>query len=90
MRDLKELRTEIDQVDRTLVPLFCKRMGLAAEVAEYKRTKEMPVLDSSREQALLNKIKDLAGEEYAGYILKIYERILEESRNYQSEVLESK
>lgn len=50
----------------------------------------MPVLDSSREQALLNKIKDLAGEEYAGYILKIYERILEESRNYQSEILESK
>ena len=36
MRDLKELRVEIDRIDREMVALFEERMGISKEVAEYK------------------------------------------------------
>ena len=36
MRDLKELRVEIDRIDREMVALFEERMSISKEVAEYK------------------------------------------------------
>ena len=36
MKDLSEIRCDIDAIDRQIVSLYEQRMGLAAEVAEYK------------------------------------------------------
>lgn len=90
MRDLQELRNEIDELDKKIVPLLVARMSVSAEVAEYKRATEMPILDKDREKALLEKIKGLAAYKYAEYIVNIYEQILASSREYQAEILESK
>ena len=53
MRELTDIRKDLDQVDREIVTLFEKRMGLAAQVAAYKISQGMPVLDASREDAVL-------------------------------------
>ena len=37
MRDLTEIRQQIDQIDQKMLALFKERMGCSAEVAEYKR-----------------------------------------------------
>ena len=62
--DIKDLRENIDAIDREIVELFKKRMNVAAEVAEYKRENNMNVLDSSRERALLAKVAELSGKEF--------------------------
>ena len=36
MKDLKELRDQIDVIDKQMVSLYQERMKIAAEVAEYK------------------------------------------------------
>ena len=36
MRDLTEIRQQIDQIDQKMLALFKERMGCSAEVAEYK------------------------------------------------------
>ena len=36
MKDLKEIRAEIDSVDKELVSLYEKRMALTEQVADYK------------------------------------------------------
>ena len=36
MKDLLEIRDEIDGIDNEIVNLYKKRMALAEEVAEYK------------------------------------------------------
>ena len=36
MRDLAEVRVDIDKVDKEILNLFQKRMELACQVAEYK------------------------------------------------------
>lgn len=83
-RELSELRVEIDQIDRQIVELIRQRMMVANEVAEYKRERDLPVLDSSREQALLAKVTGQAGEEFAGGVRAIYHAILSASRSYQN------
>ena len=42
--DLKELRGQIDEIDDQLVSLFCRRMDIAAQVADYKKANGLPIL----------------------------------------------
>lgn len=81
--ELKELREQIDKIDRELVPLFIQRMNVSASVAEYKRENNMQVLDASRERALLEKISELSGEEFEEYARTLYSTLLDLSRSYQ-------
>lgn len=81
--ELEELRHRIDDMDTRLVSLFKQRMEVAAEVAEYKRKNGMPVLDASRERALLEKVAMLSGEEFESYTRTLYSTVLELSRSYQ-------
>ena len=87
--ELKELREQIDGIDRQLVELFKKRMNVSASVAEYKRQNNMAVLDASRERALLEKISELSGEEFEEYSRILYSTILDVSRSYQHSKLDN-
>ena len=37
MRDLTEIRQQIDEIDQKMLSLFKQRMRCSADVAEYKR-----------------------------------------------------
>ncbi len=41
--DLNEIRSEIDKIDDELVRLFCQRMHVAAQVADYKKANNLPI-----------------------------------------------
>lgn len=86
--ELQDLRNEIDTIDRELVDLFLRRMNIAAEVAEYKKANDLPVLDASRERALLDKVSELSGEEFEAYTRTLYATILDLSRSYQHHKLD--
>jgi len=53
MRELAQIRTELDGVDAQIVRLFEKRMHLAQEVAACKMARGLPVLDAAREERVL-------------------------------------
>ena len=80
--EISELRTKIDSLDRQIVKLLVERMGVSAEVAAYKIASGMPVLDKTRETALLEKIASLSGD-MSDYTHEIYLEILKQSRAYQ-------
>ena len=46
--NLDELRMEIDKVDDQLIRLFAQRMDIAAQIAEYKKQHNLPVLNAAR------------------------------------------
>ena len=46
--DLGEIRKEIDEIDKSLVESFEKRLALCRDVAEYKIKSGMQVLDRKR------------------------------------------
>ena len=59
MDQLRELRDQIDQIDRQMVALFEQRMSVVCRVAEFKREQGMPFLQSDREKIVLEKAKSL-------------------------------
>ncbi|MBO5223438.1 MAG: chorismate mutase [Clostridia bacterium] len=85
--DIKDLRNEIDSIDRQLVKLFTDRMKIAEQVADYKRANNLPVLDAERERQLLNKVSDLAGEEFETYARVLFTTIMDLSKSYQNKKL---
>lgn len=82
--DIKELRNEIDEIDDQLVKLFCKRMNVAAKVADYKRDHNLPILVPAREREILADVAEKAGEEMGNYTRVLYSMLFELSRSYQS------
>ena len=84
MSELEQLRGDIDAIDRQIVDLMKQRMETVAQVAEYKKANNIPVLDTGRERALLSKVGQEAGEELADYIQSMYRTIMAASRSYEN------
>ena len=81
--DLQELRTQIDEIDRSLVALFVRRMALSEQVAAFKKARALPVLDMQREQEKLQSVAAQAPKELDSDVRSLYERIMELSRQRQ-------
>ena len=57
--DLSEIRQQIDAIDENLVRLFCQRMNLSAQVADYKKANNLPIFVPARERAILQKVAQM-------------------------------
>lgn len=84
--DLSELRNEIDQIDDQLISLFVRRMGISAQVAEYKQQHNLPIFVPEREQCILETVALKAGPEMAEYAKTLYAKLFELSRCYQAQL----
>ncbi|MBQ3215471.1 MAG: prephenate dehydratase [Oscillospiraceae bacterium] len=82
--ELSEIRNQIDDIDQQLVKLFCQRMGLAAQVADYKRENNLPILVPTRERQILANVAQMAGPEMSNYTRVLYSMLFELSRSYQN------
>ena len=82
--DLGEIRKDIDKIDDELVRLFCARMDLSAQVADYKKANNMPIYVPARERAILQNVAEKAGTEMSNYTRVLYSMLFELSRSYQS------
>ena len=82
--DLTEIRQEIDGIDRELVRLFCARMNLSAQVADYKKANNLPIFVPARERAILQRVAELADPDMENYTRVLYSMLFELSRSYQS------
>ncbi len=82
--ELKDLREQIDIIDKSLVELFVQRMNISAQVAEYKKEQGMPIYVPAREREILHSVAKMAGPEMANYTRVLYSMLFELSRSYQS------
>ncbi len=86
MKELNTIRSEIDAIDSELIELFMKRMDCSREVAEYKIANDIPVLNRAREDEILGSVEARGGE-YGKYARELYKKIMELSRELQSEII---
>lgn len=84
--NIEEIRSKIDSADTKLVELFVQRMGLCAQVAQYKRENGLPVLAPERERALLDRVQALGGK-FGARTRELYVELLRLSRAYQTGLL---
>lgn len=88
MKELAEVRKELDAVDREIVRLFEQRMTLARDVVAYKMAHGMQVLDRSREEAVLaSRMGMLEDAHWAPSVRALYEEIMRLSRAEQERIL---
>lgn len=86
--DLTKIREDIDRVDKEIVRLFEERMTLCSDVAEYKIGCNKPVLDRTREEQKIEKVKSLASDEQnAKSVEDLFKHLMSLSRKLQYTIM---
>ena len=85
--ELNELRQQIDVIDKELINLFCKRMEISGQIAEYKKEHALPVYIPEREAEKLASISLMAGSDMADYTQCLFKQIFKLSKDYQSKLI---
>lgn len=86
VRDIKEIRGEIDTTDNEILELFLKRMELAKEVAEYKNANGLPILNKAREREILADVTKKSGDKNL-YAHRFFSLMMDLSKAYQGEFI---
>ena len=90
MIDLQKCRDEIDFIDQKMVALFQQRMEVSKQVADYKRSTGKKIFDKAREDAVLEKIGDMAENEFQKHCLQeLFSQIMSMSRKLQYSMVEN-
>lgn len=84
---LADIRKEIDGIDDEIVKLFIRRMDCADRVAETKRGTGETVLDSTREQAILDRVSAAVDSELAPSARELFRTLMSLSRKRQTSFL---
>lgn len=85
--DLSAIRQQIDSIDSQLAQLFLQRMALVEQVARYKLEHDLPVLQSDREQAVIEKAKACAPQQMSGYMEEFFRSTMAVSRHMQQDLI---
>ena len=83
MSDLEQYRAEIDEIDQQIVNLFARRLDVAGNIANYKKSNGLPVFDGTRERAKLISVAEQAPENAKPYMPILYSQIFDLTRSYE-------
>ncbi len=86
MRDLKDIRAEINEIDEQMGKLFDRRMQLAKDVAIYKQAHDIPIFDKTREEQILqSRMKDFPDRdgEFLEAVQTFYQTMMDLSKKAQ-------
>ena len=87
--DLKDLRTEIDEIDSEMLSLFIKRMEICRNVAAFKKENHLPVLQGGREDEIIKRIKELSPDELKDGAAVLFSNIMDISKSLQQKEISS-
>ena len=88
MSELETYRDEIDRIDQELTKLVEQRFNIAKKVVAYKKEHGLPVLDSSREDAVIKRNQErLSDSDYADDLAAFYQGLMDVSKNIQKRLL---
>jgi len=86
--DLQQCRARIDEIDEQIVRLFCERMKVVEDVAAYKKANNLPVLQTSREAQVLDRVAALAGPQLGDSARALFVSMMNISKTYQNTQLQ--
>ena len=88
--DLLSLRKQIDEVDEKLMPLLIERMELSKAVAQYKKENSLPILNTQREQEILEQVRSTCPDEYKDAVCAVFSAIMDASKDVQKHIIDNK
>lgn len=88
MSEIDLLRIEIDDIDQELTKLLERRLNMAKKIAEYKKEQQLPILDESREDVVIQKnIDRLDNPDYADKVREFYINLMNISKSVQEDLI---
>lgn len=89
MNKLEEIRLTLNDIDLKMRELFEQRMAAVKQVALYKKEHQLPILDETREQSLIDKnMQNLKDLELESFYLEFLKVILKVSKDYQKDLIQ--
>lgn len=89
MSELDHFREEIDAIDQELTWLFEKRLETVLKVGQYKKERQLPVLDASREQKVIDKnIDRLENKAFQEELTQFYRAMMAITKDTQNRLME--
>ena len=85
--EIKDYRDKIDELDDELLRLFLERMSVADEIAQFKKTNNVAVLNKTREREILSRVSEKAGPELALSARVMFSNLFDISRSYQKRLI---
>lgn len=84
MSELDQYRKDIDAIDQELTRLFESRLNTVLKVGQYKKEHDLPVLDASREQAVIEKnVGRLIDPQFEPQIIQFFQTMMEITKEMQ-------
>lgn len=88
---LSAKRKQIDAIDQKLVHLLEERMMVVAAISEEKRQQKIAVLDSNRENEVLQAVRrEVKQSDFEEAIVDTFRDVMKHSRTFQSQQMEDK
>ncbi|ETY74656.1 chorismate mutase [Lactiplantibacillus fabifermentans] len=82
---LTSQRQQINQIDHQIIKLLNQRFETVTTIGELKQQAQLPVLDASREQRVLDRVAQQSQQaQHTPYLQAIYKTIMANSRAYQT------
>lgn len=82
---MKDLRNQIDKIDKEIIRLLAERFNVITEIGKKKKERNLLIQNKSRETELIEQLKKEAKTQGISPALvdKLYAEILAESRRLQ-------
>ena len=88
---LRELRDQIDAIDRNILELLAQRLRLVMRVGDYKRANGLAIYDAERERDLLARVGNAAPSPLEPAMAqRIFQCVIQESRDLEKRHVERK
>ena len=90
MEQLEKFRSELNEIDKNLIDLLGRRFEIIREVGEYKKEKNIPMMQSKR----VDEVKDrcaIMGEEQGldgDFIRGLYTLIIDEACRIEDNIID--
>jgi len=86
-RELQELRAQIDLIDTEILQKIAARCAIVKKMGQFKKKKNLPLIDKDREQLLLQDRSKKAVKLHlsADCTHKLFRLLIQEARKIQKE-----
>lgn len=86
MRNLKEDREILDEIDKKIIDLLEDRMRIVKEIGLYKLSNNISIEDKNREKEIIEKLETEIDDEFKNIVDPIYRQIFKESKKLSSKI----
>lgn len=89
MDELEQYRKDIDKIDQELTRLFELRLNTVLKVGDYKKQHDLPVLDTIREKAVIERnIGRLIDAQFEPQVTQFFQSMMDITKETQTALLE--